>query len=421
MYIANDDQNRRIHISETSKESKYYCPLCGYPVMRKNGEVRAAHFAHMKGAECDDWHNEMSEWHRTWQEQFPIVNREIVIEKNGEKHRADVLINNTVIEFQHSSMTFEEFEIRNQFYNGAGYRVVWLFDYIDQFEKGRMRLYFGNCYEWLYAKHTFDKHNFKNQNVFVFFQLSNDENQDGRIIRPNRYRREGSYLDFSEKRFDSKEFVSYIENDEELSLPLIPEIETQYSISNLVDPVIYIQGYYYPCVREKHGYNCFENCDTCEYSYYNSPIYEKGVLEALGFNTRMNGCIYKFKDIIDEWNEFHDRVINIQYDNEYRITSLELLKNNEKIIKRYIQLPYTGKTIWEIIRKNGNYQSIGVKNIRSGMRVKLKKNRYSKSFTHNNAIYGFIGKPNEYGYYNDIRQVYYANKPEWIVEWTWPN
>lgn len=71
----------------------------------------------------------MSEWHRAWQNCFPKECREVVVQSDGVKHIADVLINKkTVIEFQHSPITAEEIAERNRFYTECGYKVVWVFD-----------------------------------------------------------------------------------------------------------------------------------------------------------------------------------------------------------------------------------------------------------------------------------------------------
>ena len=69
----------------------------------------------------------MSEWHYQWQNQFPLINQENVFTLNGRTHRADVFINKTVIEFQHSPISKNEFEDRNRFYNGLGFYVIWIF------------------------------------------------------------------------------------------------------------------------------------------------------------------------------------------------------------------------------------------------------------------------------------------------------
>lgn len=130
MFVAYNADNKLISIENATAENKYYCPGCGAPLtIRAKGSLAVkTHFAHKRGSDCDNWTHDMSEWHLSWQKRFPIQNREVVIEKNGIKHRADVCINNAVIEFQHSPIKAEEIAQRNEFYLSCGYRVVWVFD-----------------------------------------------------------------------------------------------------------------------------------------------------------------------------------------------------------------------------------------------------------------------------------------------------
>lgn len=135
MFIALTKDNKRISIEDAIPSVEYLCPVCGNPVVVKaaNSDNIRTHFAHKRNALCfDDWKHDMSDWHFEWQAKFPIECREIVVKNEGIFHRADILINNTVIEFQHSSISGKEFEARNSFYKKCGYRVVWLFDATDK-------------------------------------------------------------------------------------------------------------------------------------------------------------------------------------------------------------------------------------------------------------------------------------------------
>lgn len=135
MFTALTKDNKRISIEEAIQGECYCCPVCGHPVAVKaaNSNNVRTHFAHKRNCLClDDWKHDMSDWHFEWQSKFPIESREVVVEKNGVAHRADILINDTVIEFQHSPISGEEFESRNRFYKNCGYRVVWLFDATDK-------------------------------------------------------------------------------------------------------------------------------------------------------------------------------------------------------------------------------------------------------------------------------------------------
>ena len=135
MFIAWDADKQRISIENATKDKEYFCPICGESLTIRATDSLAVrtHFAHKRGTLCfDDWNHDMSEWHFNWQKQFPEQCREVVIEKDGIKHRADIFINNTVIEFQHSPITGEEIAKRNSFYLSRGHNVVWVFDATDK-------------------------------------------------------------------------------------------------------------------------------------------------------------------------------------------------------------------------------------------------------------------------------------------------
>ena len=110
MLVAHDYNNNRVHIDETHSNKEYYCPYCGAILITKKGDKRQHHFAH-KNRRCSDaWTAERSggydtsPWHDEWQMLFPKENQEVVLALGDTKHRADVLIDKTFIEFQHSIM-----------------------------------------------------------------------------------------------------------------------------------------------------------------------------------------------------------------------------------------------------------------------------------------------------------------------------
>ena len=132
MFCALDSCGNRIYADEAIKGEKYTCPICNHPLILRKGEVNIDHFAHEPNDECvDDWEYDMSEWHRRMQNYFPKEAQEVVVTHQGKKHRADVLIGNAVLEFQHSPITASEFEERNSFFKNAGYRLAWVFDLSD--------------------------------------------------------------------------------------------------------------------------------------------------------------------------------------------------------------------------------------------------------------------------------------------------
>ncbi len=159
MYIGLDKENNRITADEAVRGNVYRCPVCEEQLELRQGERRMHHFAHWKGLSCtDNWTSDMSEWHLGWQRKFPKECAEVVVEYEGKKHRADILIESSklVIEFQHSSLTAEEFKERNDFYTNCGYHIVWLFDMSDAFQKENFVLdENGEYYHWKHAWGTF--------------------------------------------------------------------------------------------------------------------------------------------------------------------------------------------------------------------------------------------------------------------------
>lgn len=128
MFFANNNSGKRIHAKQADKRNKYFCPICNARVKPKQGELNAWHFAHEAGVCPDTWHYDMSEWHSFMQNLFPYEFQEIVVSDGKKKHRADVLKDDIVIEFQHSSLPMQEYDDRNQFFMELGYRIVWVFD-----------------------------------------------------------------------------------------------------------------------------------------------------------------------------------------------------------------------------------------------------------------------------------------------------
>ena len=141
-------EGKKVFIENSVEGEAYRCPLCGKPLIRKIGQIKAPHFAH-KNKCCDPWsHDNKGPWHKKMQSQYLPEQCEVRIDgENGEFHSADVVIEeewrNIIIEFQHSPITQKEFDERNRFYSTYGRKqapdgkyypnkVVWLFDFRDK-------------------------------------------------------------------------------------------------------------------------------------------------------------------------------------------------------------------------------------------------------------------------------------------------
>ena len=191
MQYAVNCEGKRVHAAVANKNEEYFCPTCGQKVIPRQGQCNVAHFAH-KSACSDSWHYEMSEWHSQWQEQFPACHREVAVEHLGEKHRADVMVGDYVIEFQHSPITAEEFDERNDFYRSYGKKVVWIFDFINEWREGKMECTstwenshdIGGIFRWNRSKNFLRNYiPQKNKDIIVFFQLAKEDQVDNYIER----------------------------------------------------------------------------------------------------------------------------------------------------------------------------------------------------------------------------------------------
>lgn len=176
----------RVHIDNAVKMQNYFCDICNQPMIVKKGPQKAHHFAHspLSKSKCtDSWHYDMSKWHISWQERFPEECREVVREYKGFKHRADILIDKTktVIEFQHSELSSDEFQKRNVFYNGLGYRVVWLFDLRDHYEEDCFEFYENGGVKWHSPLKTFNGFKMEEPLVEVFFQIEYPAEENERV------------------------------------------------------------------------------------------------------------------------------------------------------------------------------------------------------------------------------------------------
>ncbi len=148
MFFAIDSNGNRIYAGDSVRHTDCYCPVCGEPVTHKVGKIKRPHFAHRADTNCYFGRDKdyKSEWHIRMQDYFPLETREIRFKdaETGEIHIADVFLSdlNTVLEFQRSTITEEEFYSRTMFHLKNGRRIAWLFDESTHNQKSE---YFGRC------------------------------------------------------------------------------------------------------------------------------------------------------------------------------------------------------------------------------------------------------------------------------------
>jgi hypothetical protein len=140
----NIDYNKTITINDYLKDNKLQQKIkkdkrlivCSKKneLIKYESENRRSHFKHKIFQD-----NKMTEWHRDWQNQFDIDKQEISI---GNR-RADVCINNYVIEFQYSKSKFINIEPLGKGAFSQVFKVMILIILLKF--KGINRINWGNC------------------------------------------------------------------------------------------------------------------------------------------------------------------------------------------------------------------------------------------------------------------------------------
>lgn len=215
MLFANDYNDNRIHIDDTQSNKEYYCPYCGVPLITKKGEIRRHHFAHKRSFECtDSWVRnnsyDISSWHNEWQSLFPKENQEVKLALGETKHRADVIIDKTVIEFQRSIMSVSAFDDRNNFYFNLGYKVVWLFDLSSLYSNGQLqyeKVENNLVFHWRNPKKAFNMYDINSGCIDLFLQISDEDECIVRVIEVS----DNGFEKFETSDLISKsDFLSYV-------------------------------------------------------------------------------------------------------------------------------------------------------------------------------------------------------------------
>lgn len=103
----------------------------GHKLLLANGPVRRAHFRHASAADLSG--TEMCEWHAEWQSRFkdievPFLKAAATSGIPVRDRRADAVVGDRVLEFQHSIITRQEVRERTSDYALHGKKVLWVID-----------------------------------------------------------------------------------------------------------------------------------------------------------------------------------------------------------------------------------------------------------------------------------------------------
>ena len=253
------------YIDDAIEGEMYYCQICNQPMMQRHCIDRIDHFAHYSPhgrkdiVPCSDhWGYDKTAWHMEWQKRFPVDSMERVLELHGKKHIADILLSGIVVEFQHSPISYDEFNERNKFYTSLGYKVIWVFDLIEEYKDGRFaRNNYDYYYKWSYPKTLFRHILFNTIDVTIYFQLSNSDEPGNCVLeRVKEIHDSGRLVKTDSKQcFSIKEFVEKV-NEGNLDLfekPKAPDqIDGRSSIVGL-----WKENYSVMIIRNKHTSDVF--------------------------------------------------------------------------------------------------------------------------------------------------------------------
>jgi competence CoiA-like predicted nuclease len=140
------------------------CPLCKLEVMPICGGINIHHWRHKIENNCD-YSNE-SEWHLKLKNIFDENEQEQYFERMNQIQIADVYTyNGLAIEFQNSTISFDEVEKRSNFYK----KILWVLNLKDQYQNGQIQI------NEKYIIWTRPKKGFENQiqNCILDFGLNN--------------------------------------------------------------------------------------------------------------------------------------------------------------------------------------------------------------------------------------------------------
>jgi len=115
------------------------CLVCKNPVIAKCGKVNAIHWAHIGNESLYDIESH-NEWHISWKKFFERIG--YTTEKKFGNFIADAYNpkTNTVIEYQHSSITSQEIIDRCKYHKNEGRNIMWIFDYTNKYKNNDIKI-----------------------------------------------------------------------------------------------------------------------------------------------------------------------------------------------------------------------------------------------------------------------------------------
>ena len=409
MQFANNENGQRTYIGEALETAQYFCPYCEAPMSQRRGQINIPHFAHMKGCLCtDSWkYEEMSDWHLSWQNCFPLENQEVAVIKSFGRHRADVLINNMVIEFQHSPISAEEFRERNEFYTACGYRVVWLFDAREAYQSNlNVDEYDESIYRWKYSPKMLTGFDLYGK-VQVYFHLCDEMTEENGLVIRLTWCSDGNLSYFKSapsECFTEAEFVTLmvagaIEREADMSgkdelFHVLHVINRKNGENECYGCPINADGFA-PQIRE---YNRTA-CDECEYCREASA------------DDRIIKCTGRFRAYLDQIETVLETEII-----DGAISAFSFIAKNGSIQKARVDIPDSPASSIKELGEKYDAGVMIVQNIRNNHRFKITKD-VNEMFERYGRVFGYYWNSRYNCWSRQGSEIYGPWKQEWIVIW----
>lgn len=174
--------------SKVNNNELFLVCVKGNELIKYQSNIKKCHFKHKNVGD-----NPMSEWHRDWQECFDITEEPI-----GNR-RADAMVGNKILEFQHSRITKEEINSRTN--NYKDYEVFWIIDCRNAIEVDNK----GNTY---LIKFETDYWKYKNFESLKYIYLDNGN----RIFRIKPSDVKSNMIEVADYKIKN-EFIAYLKNE----------------------------------------------------------------------------------------------------------------------------------------------------------------------------------------------------------------
>lgn len=410
MFRAMDGDGNVIGCNEAVCHCRYICRECGAPMYFVKGNPsipygKSSHFRHCKGYVCSDpWHYDKTQWHVDWQNCYPAENQEVIKEFAFKKHIADVLLEDsrTVIEFQHSKISKEEFDDRNRFYASLGYRLIWVFDLIEDYQAQKLFQYPNYVYEWDRPRANFCGFSFP-ENMDIFFQISSkqeEENTDDVLLRVSRVNDDFSFFS-AWRKYSKDEFIGLTYNSQDRPLEYrrnIPKDVFEMFSEQLVNVMNKQRDHLYlGCTRNGVVESVPKTeCRCCPY------YMEKG------------RCLRKYLSMdLEDLAHLSEitRVCSNRVISEVRLRKIPPLIEYPKI--------NSAKSIPELWNEYSDAGIMHLHNLEYDNCIQMCKAWFNNGME-TGEFQGKLRRPGYDSFLDNKVSVYYRDKPQWVVEWWSP-